>query len=209
MRRLVQPVRWARMQHDLPVSVAPAKDAGVDPLEPLVILNAALTNGSGHPDISWMQNSDGTYMLRANNALLARLRFVVRPEAIDPSAEVDTSDGRWLIRTSGNLISTHLIVAPVERAEAPTEFDVRRDLRHRWTLTPRDGQQMRWRAADLTSLDWVCIDDHGAELIRLIAAMEEAARVRLMPAAYDISRLALVLAIGWYLMLRYWNIVEA
>jgi hypothetical protein len=167
------------------------------------------TEPAGGVTAEWVPGTHGAYELMAGDALLARLW----PRLGDPmSARVATARARWVVSCKG-LVVPRLVVRPAAQPNGPVLLEVRRDLRHHWSLPISAGHVLRWRLAGLASPNWVCTDQHGAALIQILVGpdrpggspsyLRASARVDLAPATCDLAELPLVMVVGWFLVLLY------
>jgi hypothetical protein len=137
--------------------------------------------------------------------VIARLRWGGTP------TDLETADGRWLLTHRGWWIQQALI-EPESAAHGGTPFAIRRDWRRRWPLARMDGTEVRWRAASPASSNWMCESRAGERFI--LITVDEASsqqdvddpldvRGRVALALSELSQpdTALIVSVGWYLLL--------
>jgi hypothetical protein len=151
---------------------------------------------------------ESVYTLRDGSGgdhVIAKLRWGGTP------TDLETADGRWQLTHRGWWIQK-LLVEPETAAHGATPFATTRDWRRRWRLTRMDGTDVRWRAASPASTNWVCESRAGERLI--LVAVEEAnsqqgiddpldVRAQVALAESELSQVdtALIVSVGWYLLL--------
>jgi hypothetical protein len=150
-------------------------------------------------ELHWMQPSglNRSYELHSEEELLATLRF--RGGTL---ADVETSDGRWTFKRQG-FWRQQITVRPAGSDDDIAVF------RPHWTgggnFMAGDGTGVEFASASFWHSEWSW-KDHGnvvvtyrgpRGLIKAEAAMEVA------PAAREVPNLAMLAALGWYLILLF------
>jgi hypothetical protein len=158
--------------------------------------------------LEWTPGSDG-WTLRAGEDLVASLRLT---SLATETAEAQTAERQWHFTVTG-MVSRKLTVHDAGAPDGPVLLEVRRNLRHVWTVPAGDGRDVHWRVAGLTSPDWVCTAPDGRRLIYLRVGPGSAAcwasdldmtgQVHLEEAARPLPGLSLTVVIGWYLLVLY------
>jgi hypothetical protein len=160
-------------------------------------------------ELRWVA-AGGAYELQAGDRVVARLGkgFGI--------VEAEAAEGRWELKHSG-LIFQKVTILPLYE---PRPMGAARDTRirvpttwvsaswrvvltggGRWVLRTPHGRVLEWRRAGLTTPDWVCDDEAGDPLIACRLTPEpQLAEVQLAPAARRVPELALVLLVGWFLV---------
>jgi hypothetical protein len=124
--------------------------------------------------------------------------------------DVETAEGRWTLTHRGMWLQHVDVEANAADSESGA-FSVKRDLRRRWRVTFPKGTTVRWRLAGLASTDWICESTSGERIVTLSvdAAPSHAGsydpfnvrgRVSLEVAAREWLNAALILSVGWYLV---------
>jgi hypothetical protein len=147
--------------------------------------------------LCWVRHSSEkrAYELRAAEQVLATLRW-----RRGPLAEAETADGQWTFQRVGfwrRVVTVRAAASDADLAEFHPS----------WTGTGRlelGARQLRWVATSFWRAEWSWQDAAGTPLIRYLRGTRRppvAGRVEITPTAGGLPDLALLVTLGWYLVL--------
>jgi hypothetical protein len=161
------------------------------------------SGGATTRELLWVQPSARrrTYELRTDGEVVATLRW---PK--DTRAHADTANGQWTFTRRG---FWHPRVT-VRATGADADMAV---FTARWTgtgtLDLRDGLQYHWAAANGWQSQWAWQAGDGTPFVTFTVRqglVKVEGRVEIAPAAGALSDLAMLVSLGWYLVvLRAWD----
>ena len=126
--------------------------------------------------------------LRAGDEVLARLSC---KGVFSSQVRVETAAGFWTFERK-SLHQTIIILALDMHTELAS---VSRRMSGQATLLFPDGREYRWQCSSFWHDVWTWSNSEGTPLLHL----KRGTRVQLDPAAHDLSELALLATLGWYL----------
>lgn len=135
------------------------------------------------------------YTLQAGDDLLAVLRW---ESLFSCQAVAETADGTWVLQRTGFFRSRVVVRAVGSDTEVAT---VRAGWSGTGEIQASDHRRYRWRKAGFWSPFWFLEGEDGLPLVEFERAfLRRAAAVRVQPSAGAIPDLALLVALGWYLL---------
>lgn len=129
------------------------------------------------------------YELRVGDEVFARLQSKGGRRS---RVHVETADGSWVIERKG--LRQAIRVLPLDADT--TLATVKRGMSGQAALLFPDGRTYTWQCSSFWRGVWTWLDQEGRPLLHL----KGASRVQLEPAARDLPDLALLTALGWYLL---------
>lgn len=129
------------------------------------------------------------YELRAGDKVFARIEG---NGGCRSRVHVETGDGSWVIERKGLRQTIHVLSVDADMTVAT----VKRGMSGQATLLFPDGRTYTWQCSSFWRGVWTWLDQEGRSLLHL----KGATRVQLEPAARDLPDLALLTALGWYLL---------
>ena len=159
----------------------------------------SLTSLAGR-ELTWAPSRTArrTYELGMDGQIVATL---YQPSGWRQDRVAVTTDGRWRFARVG-VLHQRLVIA-----DADTGAEVARMERSDWTrngtLTLPDGKQYQWRSGGAWGSKWVWLDAAAQPLLhfRQSGVVRLQCAVTVEPQAASEPHLALLVALGWYLML--------
>lgn len=159
----------------------------------------SLTSFAGR-ELTWTpsRTAKRTYELGMDGQIVATL---YQPSGWRQEHVAATADGRWRFARVG-VFHQRLVIA-----DADTGVEVARMDRSDWTrngmLTLPDGKQYQWRSGSAWGSKWVWLDAAAQPLLhfRQSGVVRLQCAVTIEPQAATEPHLALLAALGWYLML--------
>ena len=141
-------------------------------------------------ELQWVHPNplSSEYELRAGDELLARLHW---NRGFTSRVHAETVDSNWVIECKG-IRQTITALALDAQAELAT---IKRGMSGQATFLFADGREYRWQCTSFWRDVWTWVSNEGTPLLHL----KRGAHVHLEPAAQDLSDLALLTTLGWYL----------
>jgi hypothetical protein len=144
-------------------------------------------------ELQWIHSNvfSSEYELRAGDELFARFHW---KGAFSSQVIAETTNGNWKIKQKG-MSQTITVLSLDSQKELAT---IKRSMSGEATLLTPDGRGYKWQCTSFWRDVWTWLNNEGTSLLHLIRG----SRVQLEPAAQDLSDLALLTILSWYLHKR-------